>query len=230
LSNCVQAAANTSKQRLETAMGKLAASQRREAKVGLGGGALNGAAMKAADDARAAVEEASDALREAKRRVSLATTTSTFKRLVSAFVALQTLPEAAGMLPAAKQRAQQQEALQDQDVAMDELREQDQQLFGAATSSTASSSTASSPAIAASRTANGASPPVAPDVALSDGSRQIQQPTSQHTSQPLDAAQAQKSRRVQPSAAEQVTQLPAAERTQSPDSQPQHGLGNSFTR
>ncbi len=207
-------------------MGRLAASQRRGAKLGTGGGALNGAGTKVGADARAAVEEASDALREAKRRVSLATTTSTFKRLVSAFGALQTLPEAPGLLPTAKQPAERQEALQGQSFAGVSLQEEDQQLISAAMSSTASSSTAS-PAIAAST--NGVSHGEAPVCVQIPDTKQTEQPTRQQTSQPSLAAQPDR-RRAQPSAVEQATQHPAAERTQLSDKQPQHGLIASFRR
>ena len=96
---CAQAAANTAKQKLETAKARLAAAQKREARLPTGDASGDGAARTAAKvaedalrrvaDAVAAVEEASEALREAKRRVSLATTTSTLKRLISAFTALQ---------------------------------------------------------------------------------------------------------------------------------------------
>ena len=78
---------------------RLAAAQKREAKLpsgdASGGGAARAAAKAAEDasrrvaDAAAAVEEAAEALREAKRKVSLATTTSTLKRLINAFTALQ---------------------------------------------------------------------------------------------------------------------------------------------
>ena len=210
-------------------MGRLAASQRREARTAANGASTGAAATaRAADCARADVEEASDALREAKRRVSLATTTSTYKRLVTAFVAGQTLPEAAGMLLTAKQRAEQCGELREETVAVEDPREGDQQLLDAAPSVTASGRTAS-PAVAPSIAPDGASPTAGADITRSDNANQPQQAARQHASQPLHVAQIQHRRQVQPSIAEPGTQFAAAEPLQLPE-QSQHGLADSFMR